>query len=172
MLSAWRGIAFAQMTLCTAGAVTSRSRQSPADVRLTPLHDRRNRPILRRQPDDDLPPHPHQPNDRAVISGPLSANGCTGSTPCSARATVSPPLSRGFTHHQSRNFGLRPAASTTRTPPGSTAKPTPLDLVPTQASCLGAVCRITGDKVGGSANLAARRDQAACTRLRPDALAS
>ena len=33
----------------------------------------------------------------------------------------------------------------------------PLDLVPTQASCLGAVCRTTGDKVGGPANLAARR---------------
>jgi len=51
--------------------------QSPADVRLTPLHDRRDRAILRGQPDDDLPPHPHRSNDRTVISGPLSANGCT-----------------------------------------------------------------------------------------------
>ncbi len=43
----------------------------------------------------------------------------------------------------------------------------PLDLVPTQASCLGAICRTTGDKVGGPANLAASAEMT-CQQILPD----
>ncbi len=46
-------------------------RQIPADVRLTPLHHGRDRPILRGQPDDDLPPHRQRPDARTFrrVSG-------------------------------------------------------------------------------------------------------
>lgn len=50
----------------------------------TPIHHGRNRPILRRQPHDDLPPHQYQPLTAPV---PLGANGCTNPPrpPCFAR---------------------------------------------------------------------------------------